>query len=177
MKHTLIGAAVIAFVVTAAPRAVAQGRGEQLRPNRAAMLQDINQRFANQVIKEMGLSADQVPRFRRIVVSWAQKRSALEAEEQRLRMALANEFRPGVAANPDSAAKFVDAVNDNRVEYAMTFRDEMRELTPILSPVQRGQFQVARDRLLQRIKEQLQQRAAGRVGGAPAGGPGKILQP
>ena len=143
------------------------GLAAQVRPNRGALLQDINQRFANQVIKEMGLSADQVPRFRKIVVAWADKRSALEGEEQRLRVALMNEFRPGVAANPDSASRFVDALNENRVEYAVTFRDEMRELAPILTPVQRGQFQVARDRLLQRVKDALQQRPGGRGGAVP----------
>lgn len=131
------------------------------RPQRAALLQDINQRFANQIIKEMGLTQDQVPRFRRVVVSWAQKRTALEAEERRLRLALAEEFRPGVAANADSAASYVDALNANRVSYAISFQDEMKELTPILSPIQRGQFQLARDRLLQRVKDLQQLRPGG----------------
>jgi hypothetical protein len=34
----------------------------------------------------------------------------------------------------------------------------MRELSPILNPVQRGQFQVARDQLLQKVRELQQQR-------------------
>jgi hypothetical protein len=135
--------------------------GAQQPRQRAALLRDIDVMFLNQVTREMALSGDQVPRFQRVVSMWAQKRATLEAEERRLRQALNGELRPGVAANPDSVSRFVDALNDNRVDYANSFRDEMRELTPILTPVQRGQFQVARDRLLQRVKELQQQRQGG----------------
>jgi hypothetical protein len=76
------------------------------------------------------------------------------------------ELRPGVAANPDNVSRFVDGLNVNRVAYAETFRDEMKELAPILSPVQRGQFQVARDRLLQRVRDLQSQRPNGAGRGA-----------
>jgi hypothetical protein len=156
-RPTLVGWTLAALIVAATPASA-----QQLVPRqRAALVQDINRMFLAQVTREMDLSADQVPRFQRVVTTWAQKRATLETEERRLRQALAGEQRPGVAANPDSVARFVDALNDNRVEYANTFRDEMHELTPILTPVQRGQFQIARDRLLQRVKELQQQRPGG----------------
>lgn len=154
MTHALkVGLVLAGSLLAVAPMSAQQGP----RP-RAALLRDIGVMFMNQVTREMALSGDQVPRFQRLVSTWAQKRATLEAEERRLRQALASELRPGVAANPDSVSKFVDALNDNRVDYANSFRDEMRELTPILTPVQRGQFQVARDRLLQRIRDLQQQR-------------------
>lgn len=153
--------ALVGSLLAVAPMG-AQRNPAAPRP-RAALLRDIDQMFLNQVTREMALSPDQVPRFQRVVSTWAQKRATLEAEERRLRQALAGELRPGVAANPDSVSRFVDALNDNRVDYANSFRDEMRELTPILAPVQRGQFQVARDRLLQRVRELQQQRQGGGV--------------
>jgi hypothetical protein len=159
---TIVGLALVGSLVATAPMR-AQANAGQPRP-RAALLQDINRMFLNQVVREMALSPDQVPRFERVVSMWAQKRNTLEAEERRLRQALAGEQRPGVAANQDSVSRFVDALNDIRVDYASTFRDEMRELTPILSPVQRGQFQIARDRFLQKVKDLQQQRPG-------AGGP------
>jgi hypothetical protein len=55
----------------------------------------------------------------------------------------------------------VDAINVNRIAYAETFRDEMRDLTPVLTPVQRGLFQLSRDRLLARVKDLQQQRPGG----------------
>jgi hypothetical protein len=148
--------------------------GGRLLPPRQALLEEINRRFVNQVIAEMGLTEAQIPRFKRVVVSWAQKRAVLDQEERRLRQALiGGELRPGVAANPDSVAKFVDGINAVRVEYAETFRDEMRDLTPILTPVQRGQFQIRRDQFLQRVRDLQQQRA----GGAKDGEGGARLKP
>jgi hypothetical protein len=128
---------------------------------RAALVRDIEQVFMNQVSREMGLTAAQEAPFRRVELTWAQKRAVLETEERRLRGSLDLQLTPGVAANPDSVTYTVDALNANRVAYAETFTGEMRDLTPILTPVQRGQFQMARDRLLQKIQQLQQQRSGG----------------
>jgi hypothetical protein len=154
-------AMLMALSLAAAPLAAQREAGQRPGAARARLLQNIDQVFLNQVTTEMALTADQQPRFRRVVSSWAQKRGALEVEERQLRQSLKRELTPGVAANPDSVSRFVDDLNANRVAYAETFRDEMRELTPILSPVQRGQFQVRRDQLLQRIRDLQQQRPGG----------------
>jgi hypothetical protein len=156
--------AAVAMLMTlslAAAPLTAQREGGRQAPARARLLQNIEQVFLNQVTAEMALTADQQPRFRRVVTSWAPKRAALEFEERQLRQSLKRELTPGVAANPDSVSKYVDELNANRVAYAETFRDEMRDLTPILNPVQRGQFQVRRDQLLQRIRDLQQQRPGG----------------
>ena len=50
-------------------------------------------------------------------------------------------------------ARLVDALTSHRIAYAQTFRDEMRELSAILNPVQRGQYLMMRDRLMQRVQE------------------------
>ncbi len=131
----------------------------QVGPRRAALVRDIEQIFLTQVSREMALTDEQMPRFQRIVIAWARKRETLETDERTLRQSLQSELRPGVAANGDSVGRFVDDLNANRVAYAETFRDEMRELVPVLTPVQRGQFQMARDRLLQRVRDLQQQRA------------------
>ncbi|HEY4101511.1 MAG TPA: hypothetical protein VGM20_11625 [Gemmatimonadales bacterium] len=157
------GALVIGMALLASPLAA------QKEPRRAALEQNIERVFMNQVTKEMGLTPDQVGPFQRVVTTWAQKRAGLETEERQLRLSLMGELRPGVAANPDNVSRYVDGLNSNRVAYAETFRDEMKELAPILSPVQRGQFQVARDRLLQRVRDLQLQRLNG--GGRGAASP------
>ena len=60
--------------------------------------------------------------------------------------------------------RLVDALTTHRIAYAQTFRDEMRDLSAILNPVQRGQYLMMRDRLMQRVQE-LQQ---GRTDPPPA---------
>jgi uncharacterized protein (UPF0305 family) len=67
--------------------------------------------------------------------------------------AMSNQLRPGVAANRDSLAKLTDAASDIRVQYAQTFRDEMRETSRYLDPVQRAQLLTMRERLLRRVRE------------------------
>jgi hypothetical protein len=151
-----VQAAMIVSLFAVAPLA-AQRPGNP-RPARAVLVRDIEQIFLTRVTRVMALTPEQQPRFQRVVLAWAQRRESLETEERQLRQSLNRELTPGVAANPDSVSRFVDALNANRVAYAESFRDEMRELAPILNPVQRGQFQVARDQLLQKVRELQQQR-------------------
>ena len=133
-------------------------------PVRAARLREmVEMRFGERMREELGLSDDQVTRVRVVLGGLAAKRRGMEQDERRLRQALAHQLRPGVAANADSVARLVDALTNHRVAYAQTFRDEMRDLSAILSPVQRGQYLMMRDRLMQRILE-LQQ---GRPGEQP----------
>jgi hypothetical protein len=136
--------------------AVAQKPG-----GRAAVLRGrIEEQFVRRMQNELGLSDDNAARMQRVVVTWATRRRALEEDERRLRQALNQQLRPGVAANSDSVGTYVDELTANRVAYAQSFRDEMRDLTPILTPVQRGQFQILRDRLLMRMQEVQQPRQA-----------------
>jgi hypothetical protein len=86
-----------------------------------------------------------------------------------MRQALAFQLRPGVAANSDSVAKLVESLTNHRVAYAQTFKDEMRELSGILNPVQRGQYLMLRDRLMQRVQE-LQQGRMLNQGARPQAG-------
>ena len=56
--------------------------------------------------------------------------------------------------------------------YAQSFVDEDREMAKFLTPVQRAQFQVMRERLMARIEEIRQQRQQQRMqAGAGAGPP------
>ena len=166
MKHSWrMGLALVGSLLAAAPMAAQRGgqRAAQQQPprQRAALLREIQIRFMNQARNQMRLTPEQWPRFQRVAVSWAQKRAVLEDHEQRLVLALRDQYRIGVAANPDSVPRYVDDLNITRSQIAETFRDEMRELTPILTPVQLGQFQVLRDRQLQVIRELQQKRPAG----------------
>lgn len=123
-------------------------------PVRAQRLREmVEQRFGERLREELGLTDDQTMRVRVALGGLAARRRGMEQDERRLRQALAFQLRPGVAANPDSVAKLVDALTTHRVAYAQTFKDEMRELAAILNPVQRGQYLLMRDRLMQRVQE------------------------
>lgn len=150
---------VIFGALLAAPAAAAAqdsmpdpARLEQLR-------QQVERRFEERLKEELGLTDEQASKLQVSLAGLAARRRGMEQDERRMRQALAAQLRPGVAANSDSVAKLVIALTDHRVAYAQTFKDEMRELSTILNPVQRGQYMMLRDRLMQRAQEIMQNRA------------------
>jgi hypothetical protein len=163
----LIGMLALSALWVLPARAIAQDtllpdpvRAERLR-------RQIEQRFGERLKEQLGLSDEQASRLRVSLAAIAARRRGMEMDERRMRQALAFQLRPGIAANADSVAKLVDALTDHRIAYAQTFKDEMRELSTILNPVQRGQYLMLRDRLMQRAQELMQGRA-GNQGIPPA---------
>lgn len=166
---------VLACVVLASP-ALAQGGpppggepgGPPPDPARLEQLrQEIEARFGAQVREQLGLSDEQAAKLKAMSDDYAQKRRALEADERQLRQALAGQLRPGIAANSDSVTRYVDQLTALRVRYAQTFQSEMRDLNSVLTPVQRGQYMLMRDRLMNRIRDLREMRAL------QEGGPGR----
>lgn len=146
--------AVLLVAVLCAVPAAASAQDTVNDPVRAQRLREmVEQRFAERLREDLGLSDDQTTKVRVSLGGLAAKRRGMEQDERRLRQALTYQLRPGVAANPDSVAKLVDALTNHRVAYAQTFKDEMRELAAILNPVQRGQYLLMRDRLMQRVQD------------------------
>ena len=129
----------------------------------------VEERFGMQVKEQLGLTDDQAGRLRTAMAGIAEKRRTMERQERVLRQALNRQLRPGVAADADSVGRLVDVLTEQRIAYAETFREEMREVAAILTPVQRGQYFLLRDRLIQRVQEIRQSRpgAAARTSPPP----------
>lgn len=159
MRRFLI---VLGLFVVAAGRGLAQeaappdsARAEQLR-------QEVETRFAARVKEQLGLTDDQSRRLQATVRDYFRKRRLLEMEEQRLRREVSAELRPGIAADSDRLGRLLDDLVDVRVRYAQSYRDESRELAKYLSPVQRGQYFLMRERLFDQVREFQRQRGGPR---------------
>jgi len=159
MRRLLI---VVGILAAAAGRGSAQEattpdstRAEQLR-------QEVETRFAVRVKEQLGLTDDQSRRMQGTVREYFRKRRALEMEEQRLRREVGAELRPGVAADSDRLDRLLDDLVDVRVRYAQSYRDESRDLAKYLSPVQRGQYFLMRERLFDQVREFQRQRGGPR---------------
>lgn len=153
---------VLAGLLAAAP-ARAQGvppaGGD---PARAQLLrQRIERRFAARVKEQLGLTDEQFAKLRATSQTYGGRRRDLEARERALRSALAEQMRPGVAANQDSVAQLTDALVGLRASYAKTFEEENAELATYLTPVQRSQLLAMRERFMRRIQEIRQARRQG----------------
>ena len=123
-------------------------------PGRAVELRRlIEERFTARVQEELGLTDQQSSRLREVVWQYFAKRRAMEAEERRLRQSLAGELRPGVAANSDNVARLTDQLLDVKLRYVQSYKDELRDQSTFLDPIQRAQYIILRERLLDRIKD------------------------
>jgi len=150
---------VLACLVLGAFPLMAQDDGELEAGGRALRLRQlIEERFTARVKEELGLTDPQASKMREVVGGYFAKRRALEADERRLRQSLAGELRPGVAANKDNVARLTDQLLELKVRYAQSYRDEVRDLSGFLDPVQVAQFLILRERLLDRIREVRQDR-------------------
>ncbi len=145
---------ILVFTAALVPAAPLQAQDTTLEVPRADRLRQlIQERFAARVQEELGLSDAQADRMREVSGGYYLKRRNFDIEERRLRQALAGELRPGVAANKDNVARYTDQLLDLKVRYAQSYRDEVRELSAFLDPVQRAQFILMREKLLDKVRE------------------------
>jgi hypothetical protein len=160
------------LAVVLAARVAAQEPAEP-NPERAARLrQMIEARFAARAQEELGLNDEQFQRLRSTSAQFAAQRRGVEEQERRLRQAMAFQLRPGIAADQDSVAKLTDALINVKGAYVQAYRDEMKALSAFLTPVQRAQYFVLRERLLN-LAQQVRTQRALRADSGPAG-PGAL---
>ena len=113
----------------------------------------IEARFAERAQQELGLTNEQTTKLRATSQQFGARRGELRNRGARLREALAAQLQPGVAANQDSVAKLTDAMIALRTAEAQISRDEVKEQSKYLNPVQRARLYVMRERFAHRVRE------------------------
>lgn len=149
MFRTASALALVALMVMVPPL---PGQEGQDRPNRQQLMRQIEQRFMARATEELGLDAEQAERLRSTVTHFAIERRRLEQQERDVKRGLTGQLRPGVAADQDSLVVLLDALTETRMAYIQSFKDELTEMTEYLDPVQRAQYVMLRERLLQQIR-------------------------
>lgn len=137
------------------------------------MRAQIEQRFAERVKADLGLTDDQAGKLRATQERFGQRRRALMRQQFERRRALQGQMQPGVAANADSVRKLMDGMQAGRAELLRIEQDEDREMAGYLTPVQRARYQMMRQRFVERVNEMREGRGGGRRDrmrpGAPPG--------
>jgi Spy/CpxP family protein refolding chaperone len=113
----------------------------------------IEQQFAARVKQELALTDEQTARLKTIATEYGGRRRELRHRERELRGALDGQIGDGATSDQDSVVRLTRDLLDLRVEYAESWREEMRKLSPFLTPVQRARLLVMRERLIQRVHE------------------------
>jgi hypothetical protein len=145
-----LGICLLLLGVAAGPL-VAQGEHDS-HPGSGQFRGLIEKRFAERVKTELDLTDEQAVKLKAVAMEHAGRRRELRHRERDLRMALDAQLRAGTEADQDSVARLTRDLLDLRLRYAESWRQEMGRLS-FLSPVQRAQLLVMRERLLQRVHQ------------------------
>jgi hypothetical protein len=138
-------------------------RADSTEPRRADSLRHrIEERFASRVQEQLGLTNEQSAKLRATSQAFGTRRRDLRQREQALREALSAQLQPGVAANQDSVAKLTDTMIELRLSAAQAAREEMKEMSKYLNPVQRARLLVMRERFHHRVEAAREHRGMGR---------------
>jgi hypothetical protein len=141
-------------VIVLAPLSAAEAqRSDSTSPRADSLRQRIEERFASRVQERLGLTSDQAARLRVTSRDFNTKRREFAARERAIRDAMAGQLQPGTAANQDSVAKLTDALIQLRIAEAQAARDEVKEQSKYLNPVQRARLYTMRERFAHRIRE------------------------
>src|SRR2546425_6022250 len=138
----------------------------------AQLRQQIRDRWSARVRQDLNLSDDQAAKLQGTEQKFTQQRVGLAQRQRTVNEALRGQLQPGVAANSDSVRKLMEARDRNRAALAEIDRNENREVSGYLTPVQQARYQMMREQLRRRIQEiREQRRARGGRGGGGVNGP------
>jgi Spy/CpxP family protein refolding chaperone len=158
--------------------AIAAGLGAQQptdsgsAPRRDAqdLIRQIEQRFHERVRNRLGLTDEQDAKLMATEQRIRARRQVLLARQRAIEEGLDDQMRPGVAANPDSVRRLMDARQTLRADRLKLDEEEDREMAGYLSPVQRAQFQQMRENFrvrLQQLRQARRARGLGPMGQGP----------
>jgi hypothetical protein len=133
--------------------ALAQGPDSAARPRADSLRHRIEERFASRVQQQLGLTDEQATKLRATSRTFGDRRRELRDRERGLKQALWQQLQPGVAANKDSVARLTDALVELKLTAAQGARDEMKELSRYLNPVQRARLYLMREQQYDRVKK------------------------
>jgi hypothetical protein len=127
-------------------------------PGAEALRQQVMMRFLQAYRGQAGLTPDQDRRFMEVFRRSAEQRRALQQQQQQLWQALEGQMRPGIAANPDSVTRLLDAIVAQQAAVVEQTRTEQRDYAQFLTPVQRGQLVLMTERLQQQVQDLVRRR-------------------
>ncbi len=125
----------------------------QQPPAAERLRQQVMQRFLDSYRVQAGLTPEQEEKFSEVFRSSVQRREQLQRRQRELWQALEGQMRPGVAADPDSVTKLMDAILAHSAALVEQARAEQREYAAFLTPVQRAQLFIMWERFQRQIEQ------------------------
>lgn len=156
-------ALALAFVAT---RALAQDAAPQdTSPQKKALAQQIRQRWQQIVRDRLGLNETQMRQLQETTRHFNAQRQTLNQEERAIRTEMRDQVTGVTPADDKHLAAMIDTVLDLQRQRLELTRNEQRELSLFLTPLERVKYLALQEQLRQQM-ERLRQAALAR-GQAP----------
>jgi len=150
MRHLVLSALLLGLALPVA--------AQQPRPTPERLRQQIAERFMATYRQHAGLTDEQFARFQDVARTSWEARMQGDQRRRELFQALEGQMRPGVAANPDSVSRVLDALVVLERTRATRGEADMQAYAQFLSPVQRGQLLIMMTRFEHQVEQIMQQR-------------------
>jgi len=165
-------ASVMAIALFVAPRAHAQQQDQTPAPQsgavptqptalsnqRRTLEQQLQQRMGQVVRKRLQLTDEQFTQLQTVNRKYASRRAQLLQQERALRQQLRQQVLRGDGADQASVSALLDQIMTVQEDRLALTRQEQRELTPFLTPVQRARYAAIQEQVHRRIADLRRQR-------------------
>jgi len=176
MNRTLLIAVLVAAAIPATSAAQrGPGRGglgrrapvqaDSANRNRAVLEDQVRQRFAQVLKNQLGVTDQQLERVLDINTRYSVRRRELLQEERGVRMSLRREVNAGDSTRQGQVAALLDRMLTAQRQRIEVLEQEQRELSGVLTPMQRASYFGIEEQIRQRIEGM----RGGRAGGPPPG--------
>ena len=165
-------AGVMAIALFVAPRTRAQQPDQTAAPQsgavptqptaqsnqRRTLEQQLQQRMGQVVRKRLQLTDEQFTQLQTVNRKYASRRAQLLQQERALRQQLRQQVLRGDGADQASVSALLDQIMTVQEDRLALTRQEQRELTPFLTPVQRARYAAIQEQVHRRIADLRRQR-------------------
>lgn len=141
-------------------------------PERRQLEQQLRLRLGEVVRRQLRLTDQQYEQLQAVNKKYAAPRRDLNQRERYLRLSLRAELQLGDKADQAKVGGYLDQMNEVQQSRLQIFREEQKDLSGFLTPVQRAKYAALQEHLRNRLT-QMRQRQAERQQSRAAGRPGR----
>lgn len=186
-RTLMIGLAVAAVGALGATLDAQRPRQAQIqRPNQARGLDtggrarlegELRRGFARMARQRVGLSDDQMRRLVPVTQRYERQRRGLQVQERTARLELRRLMQNEQTADPNRIDQLLTQLIDVQKLRVQSVEAEQRELSTIMTPIQRVKFMALQEQLRRRLEQFRQGRNPDMEGDTPAGPPAQRPPP
>lgn len=156
----LAGAApVVAQDTPPAPDSAGVARGAQT-PERRQLEEQLRLRLGEVVKRQVQLTDAQYAQLQAVNKKYEAPRRDLNQRERFLRLSLRAELQLGDKADQTKVGGYLDQLTDVQQSRLQIFREEQKDLSRFLTPVQRAKYAALQEQLRKRLTQMRQRQAA-----------------